>query len=644
MKKIILLIILISLSYCANNFSSLEVTAGDKKVGQVVYKDTVVIQVSATGPFATPYSRAQMIAYRLNEYLESYSDVKKIKLSYPENIYTASISGRNLFSVYKEDATEENMKVEDVMSQWIQNIMSAISPNNNADETLIKKDNPINSEEGQYVLIAGTVSSMENAKRIQASVSSCGFNPKIEEIHKNNLVFYRVVVARFYLIESVDFAKETLTSAGIDSYLLTENLDDKNELGKRDNDGLIISKNLVQAYKSLSASASSGNLEAYNLLTLLIKDSYFIYETDYYKNNQKIIESKFFNLSLLFAREGNVNAISEVMYAYYYGKGVKSNIDKSFYWASLLLAKDNIDEALVLEIVNLFKYSDELNENSKLKMVDRILELNYTLEDINLAIFYLLDFNISDAEKIKRLEKLYLKGNTKAALALFNYYSDESLKKTFYNKEKARDIAFFLAEKNPLEGCRLLGNSYFYGDFTDMDYSEAVKYYSEYLNQEYSISSTSTEYALTQYSTPFVYYNLGIMYYFGGYGLEKDFYQAKKYFELLLPTKSRQLAYFRLAYMYWQGLGGEIDLEKAKNYFEMDGGYASLYNLGIMYGNGDITPRSESVAIDFFKKAAMRALELSDRTFALTAYDRIKEFDPKHPYIDELNKLLYKKK
>ena len=90
--KIIIRIVLISIIVFTCNaasfdFSALELTDGDQTVGQVLYKDTVVMQIYATGPFVTVYSRAQMIAYRLNEYLESYSDINKIKLSYPENIF-----------------------------------------------------------------------------------------------------------------------------------------------------------------------------------------------------------------------------------------------------------------------------------------------------------------------------------------------------------------------------------------------------------------------------------------------------------------------------------------------------------------------------------------------------------------------------
>jgi hypothetical protein len=131
--KIIVRALLISMVIFISNaasfdFSALELIDGDQSLGQVLYKDTVVMQIYATGPFVTAYSRAQMIAYRLNEYLESYSDINKIKLSYPENIYTASIAGRNLFSVYKEDAKQKNTRLEPLMSEWINNIKLAMTP------------------------------------------------------------------------------------------------------------------------------------------------------------------------------------------------------------------------------------------------------------------------------------------------------------------------------------------------------------------------------------------------------------------------------------------------------------------------------------------------------------------------------------
>jgi len=126
LKKFVLICVVSTFCYANFDFTAQEMTEKNQVVGQVLYKDNVVIPLYTTGPFVTEYSRAQMTAYRLNEYLQSYEDISKIKFSYPENTYTASIGGRNLFSIYKEDAKQGNTSVEVLMSEWINNLKVAM--------------------------------------------------------------------------------------------------------------------------------------------------------------------------------------------------------------------------------------------------------------------------------------------------------------------------------------------------------------------------------------------------------------------------------------------------------------------------------------------------------------------------------------
>ncbi len=120
--------LLFAFTYANFDFVGREYTTANQVIGQVLYKDKVVINFYSPGPFVTEYSRAQMTAYRLNEYIQTYADLNKIKLSYPEKIYTASIEGRNLFSVYGNDIKQRNTTVERVMAGWIGNIKLAMMP------------------------------------------------------------------------------------------------------------------------------------------------------------------------------------------------------------------------------------------------------------------------------------------------------------------------------------------------------------------------------------------------------------------------------------------------------------------------------------------------------------------------------------
>ncbi len=155
--KLLLVSLIVATSYASFDFSAQEMPDKDQSVGQVLYKDTVVMQLYTAGPFVTNYSRAQMIAYRLNEYINSPEDINKIRLSYPENIYTATIEGRNLFSVFKEDSKQKNMKAEAIMAEWINNIKVAMIP----------KDLVVTENEKQVVLTKEVVEKKQTAEKQQ---------------------------------------------------------------------------------------------------------------------------------------------------------------------------------------------------------------------------------------------------------------------------------------------------------------------------------------------------------------------------------------------------------------------------------------------------------------------------------------------
>jgi hypothetical protein len=120
--KILIVLLLSVASFTEFNFSARE-EVGESQISAIIsFKDTDVITIYDQGPFVTLFSRAQMIAYRLNEYIKSQDDLSKIRFSYPRKIYTASIGEKSLFSIYPKDALNNKMNPESLMSDWINSL------------------------------------------------------------------------------------------------------------------------------------------------------------------------------------------------------------------------------------------------------------------------------------------------------------------------------------------------------------------------------------------------------------------------------------------------------------------------------------------------------------------------------------------
>ena len=134
-----------------------------------------------------------------------------------------------------------------------------------------------------------------------------------------------------------------------------------------------------------------------------------------------------------------------------------------------------------------------------------------------------------------------------------------------------------------------LGHMYEFGDGVDRDYEKAILYYEKSANAGNVIAM----------------YNLGSMYY-EGIGVEQDYKKAMSYYEMA-AFEADSFAMNTLGYMYETGQGTEVDYEVALTYYEEAaslGNYEGMYNAGRMYYEGLGTERDRDKAIEYLQKAA----------------------------------------
>ena len=102
--------------------------------------------------------------------------------------------------------------------------------------------------------------------------------------------------------------------------------------------------------------------------------------------------------------------------------------------------------------------------------------------------------------------------------------------------------------------------------------------------------------------------NLGIDYYEGFYGLEKDYKEALKWFRMA-AEKNDASAQFLLGSMYRYGEGVEIDYSEAARWYRMaaeQGDAEAQDSLGILYTWGDGVEIDYIEAVKWFRKSAVQ--------------------------------------
>lgn len=175
-----------------------------------------------------------------------------------------------------------------------------------------------------------------------------------------------------------------------------------------------------------------------------------------------------------------------------------------------------------------------------------------------------------------------------------------------------------------------LGNCYYFGIGTEMDYELAAKYYQKAVEKDnpdaqmnlghmYEFGNgvdRDCEKALLYYEESanagnvIAMCNIAQMYY-EGIGVKVDYEKAMSYYEMA-EFEEDSFAMNKLGYMYEMGQGTEVDFEMALIYYEeaaIFGSYEGMYNAGRMYYEGLGTEMNKEKAIEYLQKAADAGIE-----------------------------------
>jgi len=124
-RKIVFLLIIGLLSFgnaMDKKFTDKKAMYNGREIGEVQYKNQTIMRLMEKGEYLTPHARAQIVSYRLNEHIKTINDVKNIIYKYPNDIYTAYLNNRKLFSIYASEVTYNGSTPEGLMGSWINNL------------------------------------------------------------------------------------------------------------------------------------------------------------------------------------------------------------------------------------------------------------------------------------------------------------------------------------------------------------------------------------------------------------------------------------------------------------------------------------------------------------------------------------------
>lgn len=223
----------------------------------------------------------------------------------------------------------------------------------------------------------------------------------------------------------------------------------------------------------------------------------------------------------------------------------------------------------------------------------KAVDQNYLPSINNLAIIYITGkykVPINFEKGLNMLFKATEKGYEKSRI---------NLAWLFVNNVDAKyyDILFpYLVEASNKVGdiyLKELGNAYFYGKGTNIDYEKAIfyldKYYSNIVVKNYS--SSLEKYGVTKlekYQGAYYYYlfnkttydstlKLAVMNFYG-LGVKRNYSDAIKYFNEYLENNSSYTALTFLAKIYSEGLGVSVDLTLSKKYLSRAKRIKNIYS------------------------------------------------------------------
>ena len=219
---------------------------------------------------------------------------------------------------------------------------------------------------------------------------------------------------------------------------------------------------------------------------------------------------------------------------YYYGNGMEQDYEKAYnIFYELMTQNKNIDAEYRIGVMyyegHFVKQNYEMAYNifKDLAEQDDTDAQRYIADMYYFGLFLPKDYNKS----FELFKQLYENKNDKYSLMMLSgmYYYGQG---TDVNYKKAREYGELCEQyKNDKYIEHFLGDIYFYGKDTEINYEKARNYYEKSLNEKHDDS----------------YFNLGIIYQNGGYGVEKNIEKSQEYFFKIENDFCSAVIYYILA-------------------------------------------------------------------------------------------------
>lgn len=286
-------------------------------------------------------------------------------------------------------------------------------------------------------------------------------------------------------------------------------------------------------------------------------------------------QTRKFNLCLLAAEKGDIDAKAELGWMYWEGNGVSSNIEKA---------------------LECFQYASDKNN---------------PIGQAGLSNLYCIGKGVAkNLVKALSLAETSARQNNAYGQAMLGYMYLFGVG-VFENIKEGRELVEASVKQNYSGGYQVAGYMYEFGKGVDKDYLKAIECY-----HKAAVTGKRT-----------AQFRLGYLYK-EGYEIEKDDVLAVKWFKQS-AEQGYEEAQFYLGCAYRDGQGIPKDDFKAVEWFQKaadQGQMYAQYNLGYMYQHGLGVNKDNTVALEWYKKAATQGVEAAINAIKNSNLDIVKNF------------------
>ena len=214
---------------------------------------------------------------------------------------------------------------------------------------------------------------------------------------------------------------------------------------------------------------------------------------------------------------GNIRGRYQIAICYYFGRGVKKDYEKAYnIFYDLMTKYDDKDSKGYVGFMYYFGHYVNRDYEKAYNIFKALADNGDVIAKTYIADMYYFGRYLSkDYKKAFEMYKnLYEEHNDKYSVTqlIACYYFGRGTEKDY---KKVREYGEWFEQKNnDIYVAYYLGQIYFLGRETEKDYKKAIMYFEKSNTDDYDDS----------------YYNLGLIYQSGGYGIEKDEQKAKEYF------------------------------------------------------------------------------------------------------------------